>query len=137
VIARAELERDLVIVACAISAGIHAALMPEHLSESIVAGAGFGFSVILLGALVVALTRRPSVPALAAAAVVLGGLLVSYAFAVTTGVPGLHPDPDTIGGLALFTKAIEIVGLLATAHLLLRARAGVPFISPRPRGIPA
>jgi hypothetical protein len=38
----AAIERDLVIVACAISAGIHAALVPDHLNES--AGAGIGFS---------------------------------------------------------------------------------------------
>ncbi len=29
----AAIERDLVIVACAISAGIHAALIPDHLAE--------------------------------------------------------------------------------------------------------
>ena len=38
---RLELERDTVIVACAVSAGIHAALTPEHFDEGFGAGAGF------------------------------------------------------------------------------------------------
>ena len=41
VIARAAVERDLVIVACAISAGIHAALIPDHLTEGMAAGRWF------------------------------------------------------------------------------------------------
>ena len=36
-----ELKADVVILACAISAGIHGALAPHHFSEG--AGAGFGF----------------------------------------------------------------------------------------------
>ena len=93
-ITRADVERDVVIVACAISAGIHAALTREHLAESTVTGAGFAFSVIVLGGLVVALTRRPSAPTLAGATAVLAGLVVSYALAVTTGRPLLFKGAD-------------------------------------------
>jgi len=45
---------------------------------------------------------------------------VSYAFAVTTGVPVLHPDREAVDGLALFTKAIEVAGLVLAAGLLRR-----------------
>jgi hypothetical protein len=35
------LSRDVVILACAISAGIHGALAPKHFAEGVGAGAGF------------------------------------------------------------------------------------------------
>jgi hypothetical protein len=115
---RAELERDLVIVACAISAGIHAALAPGHWAEGVAAGAAFAASAFVLAGLAVALTRRPGIPALAGAAAVLAGLLVSYVLAVSTGLPVLHPESEPVEALALFTKAVEAAGLLAAAHLL-------------------
>jgi hypothetical protein len=45
-------------------------------------------------------------------------LLVSYALAVTTGLPVLHPETEPVDGLALATKAFELVGLLAAVSLL-------------------
>jgi hypothetical protein len=115
----AELRHDLVILACGISAGIHGALVPGHFDEGRAAGLGFAAATLALAALVVWLTRRPdSRPALAASAAALGGLLFSYAVAVTNGLPVLHPQPEPVDGLALATKAIEVVGLLAAASLL-------------------
>jgi hypothetical protein len=114
-----ELGRDVVLLACAISAGIHGALVPAHFDEGAAAGLGFAAAAALLGALVVALTLRPaSVLALAGVAAVFAGLLVGYALAATTGLPVLHPDPEPVDGLALATKAIEAIGLLAALHVL-------------------
>jgi hypothetical protein len=48
-----------------------------------------------------------------------GSRFVAYALAVTSGVPVLHPEREPMDGLALATKAIEIVGLIAATHLLL------------------
>jgi hypothetical protein len=116
---RAELRGDVVIFACAISAGIHGALVPGHFDEGIGAGLGFVAATVALAALVVWLTWRPAnAPALAAAALTFGGLLASYALATTTGLPVLHPDPEPVDGLALATKAIEAAGLLAATSLL-------------------
>lgn len=113
------LRADAVVVACAISAGIHGALVPEHLRESAAAGGGFAVSVVLLGAIALWLSRTPtSAAAAAAAALVLAGLLGAYALAVTTGVPLLHPEPEAVDGLALFTKAVELLGLAAAVSLL-------------------
>lgn len=127
-----ELRRDIVILACAISAGIHGALVPGHFDEGTGAGLGFAAATVLLAALVVALTLRPaSALALAGAAAVFVGLLVSYALATTTGLPVLHPDPEPVDGLALATKAIEAVGLLAATSLLWRPVAVIPL---RPKG---
>jgi hypothetical protein len=127
----AGLRRDAVIVTCAISAGIHGALVPEHFREGTGAGTGFVVATALLAALAVALTHDPSQLALAGATVVFAGLIVSYALAVTTGVPVLHPEVEAVDELALFTKAIEIAGLVAAASLVRR-----PSLAslPQPRG---
>jgi hypothetical protein len=114
----ASVERDVVIVACGVSAGIHAALTPDHFREGAGAGGGFFVATILLGALAVVLTRWPSEAALAAGVLVLTGLIVSYALVLTTGVPVLHPEVERLDGLALATKVVEAVGTLAALHLL-------------------
>lgn len=111
----ADLRIDALILVCAVSAGIHGALVPEHFEEG--AGAGFGFVVatVLLAALAVALTRAPTQLALVATAAVLAGLIASYALVITTGFPVLHPEAEAVDGLALFTKAIEGLGLALAA----------------------
>jgi hypothetical protein len=118
VIAREELERDAVIVACAVSAGVHAALTPEHFRDGTAAGLGFLVSAVVLAAIGVALTVRPAAAPLSVAYVVLAALLAAYALAVTTGLPLLHPEAEPVDGVAVFTKAVESLGLLAAAHLI-------------------
>jgi CHASE2 domain-containing sensor protein len=116
----AELRTDVVILTCAISAGIHGALVGDHFDEGAGPGIAFVLATVLLAALAVALTRRPTQLVLAGAALVFAGLLASYALAVTTGLPVLHPEREAVDGLALFTKAIEAIGLVTAASLLRR-----------------
>ena len=116
----AELRTDLVILTCAISAGIHGALVPDHFEEGTGAGVGFVVATVLLAILAVVLTRRPSQPALVATAAVFSGLIVSYGLVLTTGVPVLHPEIEAVDGLALFTKAVEAIGLVTAASLVRR-----------------
>ena len=111
------LRRDVLILVCAVSAGIHGALAPGHVDEGAGAEIAFVTSAVLLAGLALWLTLRPAdrlASAAAAAAVVLAGLLGSYALATTTGVPILHPEPEPVGGLALAADA-SIPGL--RAHL--------------------
>jgi hypothetical protein len=131
---RSWIERDTVIVACAVSAGIHGALVPEHLDESMGAGLGFVVATVLLAALAVGLTLGIGSTELIAAVAVFAGLLASFGLAITTGLPLLHPEPEAIDALALATKAVELVGLVAAGHLLLRGRAVALPITPRPKG---
>lgn len=115
---------------CAASAGIHAALAPEHFRESVAAGMGFAASAVVLAVLAFGLTLRPGNRlATTAAAIVFGGLLVSYVLAVTTGVPLLHPEVEPVESLALATKAIEAIGLLAAVSLI--ARHVSPLTQPK------
>ena len=131
---RLGLERDVVIVACAVSAGIHGALVPDHLEESTAAGLGFVVSTVLLAALAAWLTLGTGRLELAAAAAVLAGLLASSGLAITTGFPVLHPEPEAVETLALATKAVEVVGLAAVGLLLLRNRPRLALSIPRPKG---
>jgi hypothetical protein len=99
----AELRTDVVILACATSAGIHGALAPDHFEEGIGAGLGFVGATVLLAGLAIVLTRKPAQLALVATVAVF---------------PVLHPEAEAIDGLALFTKAIEAVGLVLGASLV-------------------
>jgi hypothetical protein len=129
---RIDVRRDVVILACAISAGIHGALARDHFIEGTGAGVGFVAATVVLAALVVAVTLRPaSALALSGAAVVLAGLLASYVLVATTGLPVLHPDREPIDALALVTKGIEAVGLLAASSLIGRP---VAVTLPQPKG---
>ena len=110
--------QNAVFLSCAISAGIHAALVPDHFEEGAGAGIGFTVAAVVLGVLSVVLTRTPNELALGAAATVLAGLIASYALAATTGLPILHPEPEAVDALALFTKAVEAIGLVLAVSLL-------------------
>jgi hypothetical protein len=109
---------DGLIVCCAISAGVHAALVPEHMRESYVTGGGFVVATGVLVALVLGLTARPDSRAvMSSALLVLLGLLVSYAVASTTGIPILHPHVDPIDTVGALTKADELLGLWLASGL--------------------
>jgi hypothetical protein len=130
-VTRAELRLDGVILTCAISAGIHGALAGDHFEEGTRAGLGFVAATILLAALAVVLTRKPTQVAFLATAAVFGGLIASYALVLTTGFPVLHPEPEALDGLALFTKAIEAVGLVLATSLLRRPSLLVTVTQPK------
>jgi CHASE2 domain-containing sensor protein len=126
------LRSQVVILASAISAGVHAALAPEHFEEGAGAGLGFVAATVLLAGLALWLTLRPNDRrGLAGAALLSVGLIASYALAITNGLPVLHPGPEPVDGLALATKAIEAVGLLAATSLL---RRPIAVTNTQPKG---
>ena len=129
----AELRTDLVILTCAISAGIHAALVRDHFEEGTGAGLGFVAATILLAVLAVVLTRKPTHAAFLAAAAAFAGLIASYALVLTTGFPVVHPEPEAVDALALFTKAIEAIGLVLAASLLQRPSLAITLTQSKGR----
>ncbi len=108
----AELRVDVVILVCAISAGIHAALVPAHFEEGAGPGVGFVLATAGLAAAAVALTRDPSRVALSLTGALLAGLIVSYLLVIWAGLPVLHPEQEPVEALAVCTKAIEALGLV-------------------------
>jgi hypothetical protein len=127
----AELRIDLVILTCAISAGIHGALVQDHFEEGTGAGLGFAVATVLLAVLALVLTRKPTQLALLGTAAVFAGLIASYVLAITTGVPVLHPDVEAVDGLALFTKAVEAAGLVLAASLMRRPSVAITLNQPK------
>jgi VIT1/CCC1 family predicted Fe2+/Mn2+ transporter len=126
-----ELRVDIVILACAVSAGVHGALVPDHFHEGTGPGVGFVLGAVLPAGLAVVLTHRPTRLALAFTAAVLAGLIASYAVAVTTGIPVLHPDVEAVDGLALVTKAVEAAGLLTAVGLVRHPRLRITLFQPK------
>jgi hypothetical protein len=126
-----ELRTDLLILTCAISAGIHGALAPDHFEEGTGAGLGFVAATVLLAILAAVLTRKPTQLALLGTAAVFAGLIASYALAITTGLPVLHPEPEAVDGLALFTKAVEATGVVLAASLLRRPSLAITLTQPK------
>jgi hypothetical protein len=131
--ARVPGERDVLVVACAVSAGIHAALTPSHVDEGVGPGLGFLVATVLLAGLAVALTRAAGRVGLSLSVLVLGGLLATYVLAVTSGAPLLHPEREPVEVLAVLTKVVEAAGLVAALHLLTRGRAAAAIHLP-PKG---
>jgi hypothetical protein len=94
------------------SSGVHAALAPEHIRESLLTGVGFVAAAVVLVVLTIVLTARPESRAVTSFAVlVLLALLVSYEVASTSGIPVLHPDVEPVDTVGVLTKAVEVVGL--------------------------
>jgi peptidoglycan/LPS O-acetylase OafA/YrhL len=113
--------RDVVSVLCAASAGVHAALVPHHLHESVRLGSAFLCSAIALAlvAVVVRPPRRARWPP-ATAAAVLAATALAYMLSRTVGLPGLLDTPETIDPLGVVTTAAEAVGVWACLPLLYR-----------------
>jgi hypothetical protein len=111
--------RWLAAVVCAGSAGVHAALVPEHLHESALLGAAFALDAVLLA---VAATRvgRPRSRNASAVACLLAGTALAYVLSRTTGVPVLVTAPEPLDGLGALTTSSELVGVLACLLLILR-----------------
>jgi hypothetical protein len=110
--------RYLVALVAAGSAGVHAALVPEHLHESTALGVAFAVSAAAL-ALVAVATRAPrhDTRAPAAAAVVLLATATAYLLSRTTGLPGLITDPEEVDLLGVVTSSAEVVAAAAAVWL--------------------
>jgi hypothetical protein len=108
--------RDLVTVALAMSAGVHAALAPEHWRERPLLGIGFVAAAATLGVAVVWLQTAPSRLAAALAAAVLAGLSVLYLVSRTRGLPVTGREEWDVVGVA--TQALQVVGIAIAAALV-------------------
>jgi hypothetical protein len=115
------MNRNLLLIAVALSAGVHTGLAPSHLREEPLLGIGFVGAAVTLTAIAVAFTRRLDQRRSAgAAAALLGSLIAGYVATRTVGLPGLeHEGWDPLG---LGTSAVELAGVAAAVHLIRNAR---------------
>jgi len=107
-----------VVGASAISAGAHAGLVPEHLREAPQVGVAFVVAAGLLLATSTALAIHPSSRwAARGAALLLAGLIASYAASRTTGIPVLEPHAEPLDAVGATTKVVEALGLVVALRL--------------------
>ena len=109
----------LLALAVTFSAGIHAALVPEHLDELPPLGYAFIGATVVGGLIAWALVSRPRdrrLPLLAAAFCL--GQIGAWAIFVTLPVPGFAGTPESIETIALVSKAVEALGVLLALPLI-------------------
>jgi hypothetical protein len=79
----------------------------------------FVVAAVLAALLAFALPRvRGSVLLPAAAAVLLGGLIVAYGLSRVNGLPLLGAEQEALDPLGVATKAIELAGLVCAVRLI-------------------
>ena len=117
---RRDVAQPVTVLACAISAGVHAGLDPAHLRESVPLALAFIVAATLLCIVGTLTALRPdNRAAFGAAMVVFAGLLTGYAATRTTGLLWLDPVPERLDPVGAVTQAIEAAGFLA-AWLVVR-----------------
>jgi hypothetical protein len=116
---------DVLVVAGAVSAGVHAGLAPEHLREWLPLGASFVAAAAAAALGVAALVLRPaSVWPPRALGALLGGLVVAYAATRLAALPPLDPDREPLDALGVCASALEAAGLVAALRLVLAYNPG-------------
>ena len=113
--------QSLILGSCALSAGVHAGLVPSHIHEEPALAAAFLLAAIALIAIAAALDRGHTV-VLAPAAGLFGLLLAGYVLAVLGGAGPL--ERETLDALGLATKGVELIGLGSIGFLLVQQQQG-------------
>ena len=109
----------LLALAVTFSAGIHAALVPEHLEEIPRLGYAFIVAAAVGGLIAAALVVRPDderLPLLAALFCL--GQIGAWALFVTAAVPGFAGTPEPVETIALVSKADEALGVALALPLI-------------------
>src|SRR5262249_23079278 len=105
------------------SAGIHAGLAPEHLTEMPPLGYAFIAAAVMGSVLAWALLSRPDdrrIPFLAGLFCL--GQIATWALFVTVHVPGFSGTPEAVETIALVCKAVELAGVALAFPLALPRR---------------
>lgn len=113
------------VVAGAVSAGVHAGLAPEHLHEWPPLGASFVAAAVAAALVVTALALRPDDPRPAAVlGLLLAGLVVAYVSTRLAALPPLDPEREQPDALGVATTAVEAAGVLLALALRSPTNAG-------------
>jgi hypothetical protein len=109
---------DVVVSAAAVSAGAHAALVPEHLREAPQLGIAFIASAVLLLAAAGLAMLTDDRRAMAATALLFAGLIAAYVASRTTGLPWLEPEAEPADVVGLATNVVEALGFVFALTLI-------------------
>jgi 4-amino-4-deoxy-L-arabinose transferase-like glycosyltransferase len=114
--------RGLLTLTVAFSAGIHAALVPEHLREMPPLGYLFIIAAAVRIAIAIALVTRPNdarSPRLAILFLVTQ--IVAWAMFIALHIPGFIGTPEPVEPIALVCKATELLGIALALPLAVGA----------------
>jgi hypothetical protein len=110
----------LLALAVTFSAGIHAALVPEHLQEMPRLGYAFVAAAAIGGVLACTLVSLPDNRRISLlAGLFCLGQIAAWALFVSAPVPGFSGTPEPIETIALVSKAIELAGVVLGLRLAL------------------
>ena len=113
----------LLALAVTFSAGIHAALAPEHLKEMPPLGYAFIVAAAIGAVLAWALVSRPNDRRISLlAGIFCLGQIVTWVLFVTTSVPGFSGTPEPVESIALVSKAAELLGIVIALQLVAPGR---------------
>lgn len=122
----------------AIAAGIHVAVIPEHLAESTLFAAGFALMSLAQVLWSGVVLSAPSRPAFTIGAVVNAGIVLLWLVSRTGGLPvGPHPGvPESTGPLDAIATGCEVMAVVGALVLRSRdrGRRGGPSTSLTPVG---
>jgi hypothetical protein len=111
------MNRTVLLLAGAVSAGVHAGLAPEHLHEWPPLGAAFIAAAASSALAVAALVLRPESPwPPRVLATLLGGMVVAYGLTRLAALPPLDPDREALDLLGVCTCAVEAAGVVAAVR---------------------
>jgi drug/metabolite transporter (DMT)-like permease len=97
---------------CGISAGVHAALVPEHWSEERLMGVSFVVAAVALAGCAWLLNRYPrSAWTVRSAAALLVGLIAAYAVTRIGPAARVFGHAEEVDALGVATKAVELIGV--------------------------
>lgn len=118
---------NVLILSCAISAGVHIALAPAHLEESTALGCGFALSAALLITVSLFLAAGGELEGAGAraAAVLLTGLMVAYGVSRTAGLPVGDEGVEPVDVTGVATQLVQATGVVAALALSRAARTGM------------
>jgi hypothetical protein len=105
----------------AFSAGVHAALVPEHLREIPPLGYLFIVAAAVGAAIATALVTCPSARILRLAAVFLVTQVIASAVFIGVHISGLTGTPEPVEPIALVCKATELLGIALAIPPVVRA----------------
>ena len=127
----------LVVLAAAVSAGIHAGFVPEHLGEMPLLGVSFILAVLVLLAIGAAVAVRPEAQLPASlAAFLFAGLILAYVASRTNGLPVLEPAPERVDAIGIVTVTVQLIGVFAALWLTRTAGRQQSVTGGTPQGMP-
>jgi hypothetical protein len=109
--------RSGVALVCALAAGVHLGLVPEHLEESVGLGSGFVVAAVLLAAAAAAVRRTEDPLTVSVVGLVLLLVAGAYLLSRTTGIPGLIARPESPDPLGIAVSLLEAAAALACLRL--------------------